>query len=103
MSPSEIGTDVRTLSSTRLPNTRQHFADPRLWSFLAPSSSGLGRCPLKAEITGSNPVGAATFPSITAFVAVICLKTPELLLSRHGQKGNISEISLGIQPCPYRH
>ena len=27
---------------------------------LAPSSSGLGRRPLKAEIAGSNPVGATT-------------------------------------------
>jgi hypothetical protein len=30
----------------------------------APSSSGLGRRPLKAEVTGSNPVGATTNPQV---------------------------------------
>lgn len=34
--------------------------------YLAPSSSGLGRCPLKAEIAGSNPAGATNSVDDTA-------------------------------------
>ena len=33
---------------------------------LAPSSSGPGRRPFKAEIAGSNPVGAATCVQLVA-------------------------------------
>ena len=31
-------------------------------TYVAPSSSGLGRRPLKAEVAGSNPVGATKYP-----------------------------------------
>ncbi len=31
---------------------------------MAPSSSGLGRRPLKAEVAGSNPVGATIFSPV---------------------------------------
>ena len=31
-------------------------------AYVAPSSSGLGRRPLKAEVAGSNPVGATRIP-----------------------------------------
>ena len=31
-------------------------------TYVAPSSSGLGRRPLKAEVAGSNPVGATKSP-----------------------------------------
>lgn len=43
--------------------------------FRASSSSGLGRCPLKAEITGSNPVGAITAVTSDEWLVASKVKT----------------------------
>ena len=39
------------------------------FKLMAPSSSGLGRRPLKAEVAGSNPVGATKFSRLRVFSA----------------------------------
>ena len=38
---------------------------------MAPSSSGLGRRPLKAKVAGSNPVGATKLTQATCFAAFL--------------------------------
>ena len=42
-------------------------------TYVAPSSSGLGRRPLKAEVAGSNPVGATRNPRSAHYVAGLFL------------------------------
>ena len=44
-----------------------HFSTAQ--TYVAPSSSGLGRRPLKAEVAGSNPVGATRNPRSAACFA----------------------------------
>ena len=48
------------------PSTKVRILLPQPDMFMAHSSSGLGHRPLKAEITGSNPV-CATKVTLTAF------------------------------------
>lgn len=56
---------------------------------VAPSSSGLGRRPLKAEVAGSNPVGAtkkfAGQRLIKALTFFVVPDLPQLLVFHHGQ------------------
>ena len=44
------------------------------FKLMAPSSSGLGRRPLKAEVAGSNPVGATKFSRLRVFSAFFCFQ-----------------------------
>src|SRR5205814_4206781 len=49
-------------------HARGHWFKPNAaHQIVAPSSSGLGRSPLKAEIAGSNPAGATNFLTIDPF------------------------------------
>ena len=47
-----------TVCEGSTPSTPAIFAVYCTAHYVAPSSSGLGRRPLKAEVAGSNPVGA---------------------------------------------
>ena len=51
-------------------------------AYVAPSSSGLGRRPLKAEVEGSNPFGATKKLQARAFALAFFFSLRRLLASR---------------------
>ena len=62
---------------------------------MAPSSSGLGRRPLKAEVAGSNPVGATKFSRLRFFSAFFVFRLfPMLHMGARLAYGAI--VSLGV-------
>ena len=68
------------------------------FKIMAPSSSGLGRRPLKAKVAGSNPVGATKFSRLRIFSAFFVVR--HIPYAAYGDALGIRAlVSLGVVGC----